>query len=271
MRAIEFINESDENQSIKLGHVLSWPEFVNKISSMMKATGWKSRKMGDNTFMFITAGTHEDEWFIIVIDNVGDGFFSYGLGTVEEGQPYIDDSFKGELPTTEASLSELMEMIRDGYNLSDNIKEGHGWNLGYQGGDIPRALDAISELKLRPQAVEADELVDVYVVGSHKGREISRQVARSISNKKIPAFTNFLVNKYNIDPTSVVYGPAKEEVDEAVIATAPGQASTTPVSSRYDPAQLAATQQRLANTQVAMNTGRLGTNNVGIQTSAARG
>ena len=245
MRATEFITE------IKLGNTLSWPEFVNKISSMMKATGWKSRKMGDSTFMFITAGTHEDEWFIIVIDNVGDGFFSYGLGTVEEGQPYIDDNFRGELPTTEASLSELMDMIRDGYNLNET--------------------EAINELKLRPQAVEADELVDVYVVGSHKGHQISRQVARSISNKKIPALTDFLANKYNIDPKSIVYGPATETVDEAVLATAPGQASTTPVASRYDPAQLAATKQRLAATPVAMDTGRLGTNNVGIQTSAARG
>ena len=151
------------------------------------------------------------------------------------------------------------------------LNEGHGWNLGYQGGDIPRALDAINELKLRPQAVEADELVDVYVVGSHKGREISRQVARSISNKKIPAFTNFLVNKYNIDPSAVVYGPAVETVDEAVSATPPGQASTTPVASRYNPAQLAATKQRLANTQVALDTGRLGKDNIGIHTSAARG
>jgi hypothetical protein len=212
MKAFEFITET------KLGNTLLWPEFVNKISSMMKATGWKSRKMGDSTFMFITAGTHEDEWFIIVIDNVGDGFFSYGLGTVEEGQPYIDDNFRGELPTTEASLSELMNMIRDGYNLNETIDEGHGWNLGYQGGDIPRALDSINELKLRPQAIEADELVDVYVVGSHKGNKVSRQVARNISNKKIPAFTDFLATKYNIDPASIVYGPATETVDEAVLA-----------------------------------------------------
>ena len=155
--------------------------------------------------------------------------------------------------------------------ISEIINEGHGWNLGYQGGDIPRALDAISEYKLRPQAVEADELVDVYVVGSHKGREISRQVARSISNKKIPALTDFLANKYNIDPKSIVYGPAEETVDEAVVASVPGQASTTPVASRYDPAQLAATKQRLANTQVAMDTGRSGKDNIGIRTSAARG
>jgi hypothetical protein len=116
-------NESDKNSSIKLGNTLSWPEFVNKISSMMKATGWKSRRLGDNQFMFITNGTNEDEWFIIVIDNVGEGFFSYGLGTVEEGQPYIDDNFKGELPTTEASLSELMDMIRDGYNLNETAAQ----------------------------------------------------------------------------------------------------------------------------------------------------
>ena len=103
MKAFEFITE------IKLGNTLSWPEFVNKISSMMKATGWKSRKIGDSTFMFITAGTHEDEWFIIVIDNVGDGFFSYGLGTIEEGQPYIDDNLRNSHYFQKLVISYLFE------------------------------------------------------------------------------------------------------------------------------------------------------------------
>ena len=101
-----------------LGNVLSWPEVVNKVSSAMKATGWKSKRMSDDAFMFTTRGAEvEDQWYIAIIDNAGDGFFTYALGTVEEGDPHIDDAFKGKLPNTEASVSELMDEIRDGFGL----------------------------------------------------------------------------------------------------------------------------------------------------------
>jgi hypothetical protein len=101
-----------------LGNVLSWPEVVNKVSSAMKATGWKGKRMNDDAFMFTTRGAEvEDQWYIAIIDNAGDGFFTYALGTVEEGDPHIDDAFKGRLPNTEASVSELMDEIRDGFGL----------------------------------------------------------------------------------------------------------------------------------------------------------
>jgi hypothetical protein len=101
-----------------LGNVLPWPEVVNKVNSAIKATGWKSKRMNDDAFMFTTRGAEvEDQWYIAIIDNAGEGFFTYALGTVEEGDPHIDDAFKGRLPNTEASISELMNEIRDGFGL----------------------------------------------------------------------------------------------------------------------------------------------------------
>ena len=110
--------KEDEVEEASLGNVLPWPEVVNKVSSAMKATGWKSNRMSDDAFMFTTRGAEvEDQWYIAIIDNAGDGFFTYALGTVEEGDPHIDDAFKGKLPNTEASVSELMDEIRDGFGL----------------------------------------------------------------------------------------------------------------------------------------------------------
>lgn len=104
---------------VSLGNVLPWPEVVNKVNSAMKATGWKGKRMNDDAFMFTTRGAEvEDQWYIAIIDNAGDGFFTYALGTVEEGDPHIDDAFKGRLPNTEASVSELMNEIRDGFGLA---------------------------------------------------------------------------------------------------------------------------------------------------------
>ena len=91
----------------------------------MKATGWKGKRMNDDAFMFTTKGAEvEDQWYIAIIDNAGEGFFTYALGTVEEGDPHIDDAFKGRLPNTEASVSELMNEIRDGFGLNENFADG---------------------------------------------------------------------------------------------------------------------------------------------------
>jgi len=106
----------------QLGQVLSWPEVVNKISSAMKATGWKGKRQGEDAFMFSTKGQLDDEFYIVIIDNEGDGMFTYAMGTVEEGDPYIDDAYKGQLPTTAASVSELMNTIRDGFGLDETVQ-----------------------------------------------------------------------------------------------------------------------------------------------------
>jgi hypothetical protein len=106
-------------EEASLGVTLSWPEFINKISSAMKAMGWKVQRKGDGEYMFSTRGqASDDEYYIVIVENLSEGWFKYALGTVEEGDPYIGE--EGNLPATEASVSELLELIRDGYGISLN-------------------------------------------------------------------------------------------------------------------------------------------------------
>lgn len=124
---------------VALGSVLQWPEVVKKVNSTMKATGWKGQRQSDDAFMYSTKGQEtDDQWYFVIIENIGEGFFSYALGTVEDGDPHIDDSFKGKLPNTEASVSELLNMIRDGFGLDEGV---------------PRLNKHISQSKLPPDSL----------------------------------------------------------------------------------------------------------------------
>ena len=109
-----------------LGTALPWPNVVNKVSGAMKAMGWKGTRKADGTFMFSTRGQEtDDQYYIVIIDNAGEGFFTYALGTIEEGDPRIGE--QESLPNTEASVSELMNAIRDGFGLSEQgVAEGQG-------------------------------------------------------------------------------------------------------------------------------------------------
>jgi hypothetical protein len=116
-------------EEASLVNALTWPQVVNKVNSAMKATGWKVQRMGEDAFMYTTKGSEsDDQWYMAVIDNVGNDHFSYALGTVEEGDPHIDDAFRGTLPNTEASVSELINEIREGFGLGDRVQEAtyHG-------------------------------------------------------------------------------------------------------------------------------------------------
>ena len=111
-----------ETKEASLGNMLSWPEVVNKVNSAMKAMGWTGKRQGDDAFMFSTKGAEtDDQWYIVIIESEGNNFFSYALGTVEDGDPHIDDAYKGQLPNTEASVSELMNEIREGFGLEENL------------------------------------------------------------------------------------------------------------------------------------------------------
>jgi hypothetical protein len=112
-------DQDDENEEkFTLVKSLKWPELVNKVNSAMKATGWKGRRQDDGSFMFSTRGQLDDEWYIVVIDNRGNNMFTYALGTVEEGEPHIGE--QESLPMTEASVSELMMAVREGYGLNES-------------------------------------------------------------------------------------------------------------------------------------------------------
>jgi len=116
-------------EEASLVNALTWPQVVNKVNSAMKATGWKVQRMGEDAFMYTTKGAEsDDQWYMAVINNVGNDHFSYALGTVEEGDPHIDDAFRGTLPNTEASVSELINEIREGFGLGDRVQEAtyHG-------------------------------------------------------------------------------------------------------------------------------------------------
>ena len=99
-----------------LGSVLQWPEVANKISSAMRAMGWKVQRKGDDAFMFSTKGAEdESQYYMVMIDNEGDGMFTYALGTWEGDRPDIGE--QDTLPTTAASVSQVLMAIRDGYGL----------------------------------------------------------------------------------------------------------------------------------------------------------
>jgi hypothetical protein len=89
---------------------------ANKIGSAMKAMGWKAQRKGDDAFMFSTKGAEdESQYYMVMIDNEGDGMFTYALGTWEGDRPDIGE--QDTLPTTAASVSEVLMAIRDGYGL----------------------------------------------------------------------------------------------------------------------------------------------------------
>jgi hypothetical protein len=110
-------DDEDEVDKIVLVKSLKWPEIVNKVNSAMKAMGWKGQRKDDNSFMFSTKGMLDDEWYIVIIENRGNNVFTYALGTVEEGDPHIGE--QESLPMSEASVSELMDAIREGFGLNE--------------------------------------------------------------------------------------------------------------------------------------------------------
>jgi hypothetical protein len=113
-----------EGNEARIAYKLQWPELVNKVNSAMKAMGWKGQRKDDGAFIYSTKGQEsDDQWYFVVIESAGADSFSYALGTVEEGDPYIDDAYKGTLPNTEASVSELMNEIRNGFGLNESVTE----------------------------------------------------------------------------------------------------------------------------------------------------
>jgi hypothetical protein len=107
---------------VNLVNKLEWPEIVDKVNSAMKAMGWKGERKDDSAYLFSTKGAEaDDQYYFVIIENSGQGFFTYALGTVEEGDPYIGE--KDSLPNTEASVSELMNSIREGFGLAEEQQQ----------------------------------------------------------------------------------------------------------------------------------------------------
>jgi len=122
----QFANDEKSVAENKLGEMIPWPVVANKIGSAMKAMGWKAQRKGDDAFMFSTKGAEdESQYYMVMIDNEGDGMFSYALGTFEGGRPDIGEH--GKLPTTAASVSEDLMAIRDWYGLNEIVAE-NAWD-----------------------------------------------------------------------------------------------------------------------------------------------
>ena len=58
-------------------------------------------------------------------------------------------------------------------------------------------------------AIEATDLVDVYIRGKHKGETITRLVARAFPNQQIPLLIRRLERDHGVNPSAVVYGPSR--------------------------------------------------------------
>ena len=62
-----------------------------------------------------------------------------------------------------------------------------------------------------PEAnIDADELIDVYIRGKHKGKSLTKLVAKAFPNQNLPLLIKKLEQKYNVNPNAIVYGPTKQ-------------------------------------------------------------
>lgn len=185
MRASDLLKESN---------ILPWPEVVNKVNSAMKAMGWHAGRKDDNTFMYSIKGQMPEEFYMVIIENEGGSFFKYALGTVEEGDPYIDDAYTGSLPMTMASISELMMTIREGFGLAENLDED--WRQWAAGAALGAAAmsggqhlykNATAVAHTKPASITAPQrvlspkevLVDVAHKAGIKGVELTQFLAQA--------------------------------------------------------------------------------------------
>lgn len=111
-------NEDQDMEESLIGPLLPWPEIVNKISSVMKSMGWKVHRKDDGTYMFTTQGQEDaEQLYSVIIESEGSGMFTYAIGAVEAGR--ADIWTHETVPNTDAGISELMNAIRDDYELNE--------------------------------------------------------------------------------------------------------------------------------------------------------
>jgi hypothetical protein len=224
------IAESDED---RIAYKLQWPELVNKVNSAMRAMGWKGQRKDDGSFMFITKGQLDDEFYIVIIDNKGNDMFTYALGTVEEGSPHIGE--QDTLPNTEASISELMNSIREGFGLNENAEQPnnpYGYKVGQtvklhnklQGRVIDIFDDSIEVLLTDGRTVTVN-FRDAEVLGEHSVAEAEQQtVAKTwdqmTSQEKLSGVKGRTVWNEKTQRYYTVFDvPIKQPTDEASLAT----------------------------------------------------
>lgn len=117
-----------------------------------------------------------------------DGEGVEGMSGTKMRQAVIDgdfDKFKSNLPSAlQANAEEVYNAVKSGLApwISEQYNEAN---------------------------IDANELVDVYIKGSHKGRSITKLVTKKFPNNRIPSLIKKLSDKFGINPNAVVYGPSK--------------------------------------------------------------
>ena len=81
------------------------------------------------------------------------------------------------------------------------------------GDKLDKELAALRGDDVTEAHVDADELVDVYIKGQHKGRSIRIPVAKNFPNKHVDLLTQRLKSR-GINPHAIVYGPTTRKVAE---------------------------------------------------------
>jgi hypothetical protein len=214
----EGFDDDDEIDRIKIANNLQWPEVVNKVSSAMKAMGWKSGRKDDGAFIFSTKGQEtDDQWYMVIIDNVGHRHFAYALGTVEEGDPHIGE--QGHLPNTEASVSELMNAIRDGFGLNE------GWFDSKPKVDFKvRAKElfakGLTEQQVLQQLIKEGcppNQAAVFVQGAQIQEHKKNRIAKKYTKKPVAPVSPSEVHakaKAKINPAPAAPKPVEQKVNE---------------------------------------------------------
>ena len=113
-------SKKESIQEANLINMLPWPELLDKVSRQLKAMGWNGpSRRDDDTYLFSMRGRHPEEWYMVILNNEGNGWFEYALGTVEEGDPYI--GLKDTLPVTEASVGMVIDEVKEGFDLKESL------------------------------------------------------------------------------------------------------------------------------------------------------
>ena len=112
------------------------------------------------------------------------------FGSEEEEHKYINDLLKLGLTTTDI----------------DPVDPNQPKSMKRQKVDPTFNVDEATILGI-------DDLIDVYIRGRYGKETVTKLIARKFPNKNLQLLINKLVDKYNINPNAIVYGPSKE-VDE---------------------------------------------------------
>jgi len=62
--------------------------------------------------------------------------------------------------------------------------------------------------------LDANSYVDVFVRGQHNNQNVIKLVARHFPNQNLHRLTQLLIDKYNVNPSAIVYGPSANSVPD---------------------------------------------------------